>query len=151
MARGDVKWFNAGIDALGQKLFDMDTDVWALGICNNAPVPTMNTADPRWGAGGTTNFASNQVATGTGYTGPITLGSPTWAITANVPTFDANDVVIAQDASTGFANGAYGIIYNQSAANRAIGFLDLGGPIGNANGPITITWNAAGILTDVAI
>lgn len=153
MARGDIKWFAAALNAaFTGGNFDLNgSDTVRLGIVTNVPVPTVNTPDPRWGAGGTTDLSANQVATATGYTGPITLGSVTFGLSSNVPTMDANDVTIPQDAG-GFANGAYGIFYDATATgNRALGFLDLGGPVGNQNGPIAITFNAAGIFADTPI
>lgn len=145
MARGDIKWFSQALHDLGEKLHDLSSDAILMGIVNNVPIPTVNTPIPTWGAAGTTNLSSNQVATGTGYTGPITLNSIAWALIANVPNFSANSVTIAQDAG-GFANGAYGIIYNNTDANkRCIAFVDLGGPVGNQNGPLVINFNSSAV------
>lgn len=143
MARGDIKWFAQGLHDLANKLHDLDSDDWRLGIVTNVTVPAVNTAAPHWGGTGTTNFAANQVATGAGYTGPIVL-TETLALTATGFDFRLADVTIPQDAGGGFANGYWGIIYNNTDANkRAIGYLDLGGPVGNVSGPIPIEWNGA--------
>jgi hypothetical protein len=145
MARGDVKWFASALLELGQEVHTLQGDDIQLGIVTNLPVPTVNTPGPCWGAGGTTNLSSNQVALATGYTGPIALAAETWALAANVPNFSANSVVIPQDAA-GFANGAYGIIFNNTATNKqCLGFIDLGGPIGNQNGPININFNSSAV------
>jgi len=149
MARGDIHWFNRALLDAGKKLHDLSSDAIKLGIVTSANVPTANTPDPRWGSGGTTNFSTNQVATATGYSGPVTLASVTFTQVSNIPTFAANVVTVPQDGS-GFTDGAYGIMYNDTdSGKRAVAFLDLGGPIGNANGPIDIDWNGAGnvILT----
>lgn len=145
MATGDVKFFSQGLLDLGNKIHDMDGDDWRLGIVTAATVPSISTAGPHWGGTGTTNFATNQVATATAYTGPIVLANESWTIVSNNPTFRADSVTIAQDAS-GFTNAAYGIIYNNTDANkRAIGFIELSsaGTAGNVAGPITIDWNGA--------
>lgn len=144
MARGDIKWFAQALHDLGNKIHDMDGDDFRLGIVTNSTVPAVNTTAPHWGGTGTTNFATNQVATATGYSGPIALATEQWTLTATGPKWRVTgDVTIAQDAS-GFTNGYWGIIYNNSDANkRAIGFIDLGGPIGNVDGPIPIEWNGA--------
>jgi hypothetical protein len=145
MATGDVKWFSQGLLDLGNKIHDMDGDDWRLGIVTTATVPSISTAAPHWGGTGTTNFATNQVATATAYTGPVVLASESWTIVSNNPTFRADNVTIAQDAS-GFTNGAYGIIYNNTDANkRAVAFIEIssGGTAGNVSGPITIDWNGA--------
>lgn len=148
MARGDIKWFAQAMQDLGNKIHDMDGDDFRLGIVTNATAPAVNTAAPHWGGTGTTNFATSQVATATGYAGPIVLATEQWALTAAGPRWRVTgDVTIAQDVS-GFTNGYWGIIYNNSDANkRAIGFIDLGGPVGNVDGPIPIEWN--GVDQDV--
>lgn len=144
MARGDIKWFAQALHDLGNKIHDMDGDDFRLGIVNNSTAPTVDTAAPHWGGTGTTNFATNQVGTATAYTGPIVLATEQWALIAGGPRWRVTgDVTIAQDAG-GFTTGYWGIIYNNTDANkRAIGYVDLGGPVGNQSGPITIEWNGA--------
>ena len=73
---------------------------------------------------------------------------------AGVLTFRATDVVIPQNAS-GFSNGAYGIIYDNTDANkRAFGFIELssGGTATIVTGSLTIDFQGAGtdILTITA-
>lgn len=151
MARGDVKFFASFLQkSKAGVAFNLLSDTIRLAIVTGTTVPTVGTADPRYGTGGSTNFATNAVATGTGYTGPVALTGQTYAASAGVVTFDAADVSIPQDAS-GFSNGAYGIIYDDTVAGKyAIGFVDLGGPVGNVSGPLQIVFNAAGILTETA-
>ena len=152
MSTGDIKWFAAGLLQLGTKIHNLTSDVIKLGIVTAATVPSIDTAIPAWGAGGTTNFSTNQVGVGGGYTGPITLASPTWTTIGSgpgVPTFRATDVVIPQNAS-GFSNGAYGIIYNDTdASKRALGYIELSsaGTASIVSGSITIDFQGAG--TDV--
>lgn len=152
MATGDVHWFAAGLLQLGTKVHDLTSDTFKVGVVTTATVPTRDTAVPAWGPGGSTNFSSNQVGTGGGYTGPITLTSVTWTIIGSgpgVPTLRAADVVIPQNAS-GFSNGAYGIIYNDTDANkRALGYVELSstGSLSIVSGAQTIDWQGAG--TDV--
>lgn len=143
MARGDIKWFAQGLHDLGNKIHDMDGDDWRLGICNNATVPAIDTVAPHWGGTGTTNFATNQVPTGTAYTAPIVLSVEQWTLVAGGPRFRLTvEPTIAQDAGGGFTTGYWGILYNNTDANkRAVAYLDLGGPVGNVAGPIDIAWN----------
>jgi len=143
MARGDIHWFNRALFDAAKKLHDLSSDALKLGIVNNTTAPTVNTADPRWGSGGTTDFSANQVATATGYTGPISLTTVTFTQVSNIPTLRADIVTIPQDAG-GFSNGYWGIIYNNTdAGKRALAYVDLGGAVGNVNGPIDIDWNGA--------
>lgn len=143
MARGDVHWFNRGLLDLGEKLHDLSSDTLHLGIVDNTIVPTVNTADPRWGAGGTTDLSANEVATATGYAGPVALTSVTYTQVSNIPTLRAAVVTIPQDAS-GFTDGYWGVLYNNTdAGKRAFGFVDLGGPVGNVSGDAIVDWNSA--------
>lgn len=111
--------------------------------------PTVATAAPHWGGTGTTNYATSQVATaGTSYTGPIVLTAEAWALNATGAAMDCADISLAQDAS-GFTNGAYGIVYNNTDANkRAVGYLEISST--NAAslvaGAINLTMNASGVL-----
>lgn len=145
MATGTMKWFAQGLLDLGNKIHDMDGDDWRLGIVTSSTVPSLSTAAPHWGGTGTTNFATTQVATGgTSYTGPQVLAGESWALISNVATFGADEVVLAQDAS-GFTNGAYGIIYNNTDANkRAVGFVEISsaGTASLVSGSLTIRFNS---------
>lgn len=150
MALGTVKWFAQGLHDLGNKIHDLDADDLRLGIVSNATVPAVNSAAPHWGGTGTTNFATNQVSTaGTSYTGPIPLSTESWVANATGAVMDFDNIgPIAQDAS-GPTNIAYGIIYNNTDANkRAIGYIEIssGGTASLVAGPITITMNASGVL-----
>lgn len=147
MARGDVKWFvNFDLKAKSGVSFNLTSDTLKMGIVTSANVPTVDESDPRWGAGGSTDFSANQVATGTAYTGPITLTGVTFTRTAGVNTLDFADILVAQDAA-GFTNGAYGILFDDTVAGKyCVGFIDLGGPVSLQSGPLVNTWNASGVL-----
>ena len=55
--------------------------------------------------------------------------------------------MISQNAS-GFTDGYWGILYNDTnGTDMAICFIDLGGPVSEVDGDITISWNASGIQT----
>jgi len=146
MATGTVKFFAASLLDLGNKVHNLSSDTLKLGIVTTATVPTLSTAAPHFGGTGTTNFATTQVGTGgTAYTGPVTLASVTWTNVANVPTLRAATVTLNQDAS-GFTNGAYGIIFNDTDANkRAIGFIEISaaGTASLVSGQLVIDWSGA--------
>lgn len=147
MAAGDFKWFAQGLHDLGNKIHDLDSDDWRLGIVTATVTPAVNTSAPHWGGTGTTNMATNQVATGgTSYTAPVVLTTEAWTLTATGAAMDFADVSLAQDAS-GFTDGRWGIVYNNTDANkRAIGYLDLGSARSLVAGSLTITINASGSL-----
>ncbi len=148
MAAGDFKFFAQGIHDLGNKIIDMDTDTIKFGLVTAVLTPTVTLAGPCWGAGGSNNMSTNQIATATSYTGPITLSSVTWTKDATGAVFDAADPsVIAQDAG-GATNIAWAIFYSDTAANKnCIGYMELStaGTISLAAGSLTITFNASGI------
>lgn len=151
MAQGDVTYFNQFWEDVGDKLHNLSTDTFHFGIVTNATVPTATTADPRWGAGGTTNFLTNEVTPGGNYTtgGPsmsVTI-TDNWTTSGSVSTIDFDDVSIATHASN--PTGAYwGIIYNTTdAGKRCVGFIELGGPVDLTAGPFSVTWHASGFGT----
>jgi len=150
MATGDVKWFAQGLLDLGNKIHSLNNvDTIKLGIVTNATAPSINTAVPCWGAAGTTDFSTSQVSTAGGYTGPITLSGVSWVLASNIPTFRAIDVTIPQNGS-GFTDGAYAIIYNDTDANkRCLGFIEMSsaGTASIASGSIILNFQGAG--TDV--
>lgn len=148
MASGDFKWFAQGLHDLGNKIHDLDGDDWRMGIITTSTTPAVNTAAPHWAGTGTTNMSTNQVVTtGTSYVGPIVLTAEAWTLTATGASMDCADISLAQDAS-GFTNGRWGIVYNNTDANkRAIGYLDLGSDRSLVAGSVTITMHASGILS----
>lgn len=85
------------------------------------------------------------VGTATAWTGPVTLANTTFALVTGDGEFDADDPAqIAQDAG-GFTNGRSLVIYED--VNKFIICSHIAAAVfGNVAGPITITFNAAGIL-----
>ena len=148
MAAGDFKWFAQALHDLGNKIHDLDNDDLRMGIVTGV-TPAVNTTAPHWGGTGTTNYASSQVATGgTSYTGPIVLTSESWTLTSTGAALDVADISLAQDAS-GFTNGGYGIVYNNTDANkRALGYIEISSSNAASlvTGAINITMNASGAL-----
>ncbi len=143
MATGDVFWFDAGLNRLLRGELDMDGGNVKLGFITSAATPSKTAADPRWGAGGSTNYSTNQVGTGgTSYTGPVTIGSPTIAVSTPDIFFRGNIVTLAQDAS-GFTNARWGILFQDDANDYAIAYIDLGSDRSLVAGQVQIDWNGA--------
>jgi hypothetical protein len=143
MATGTVKWFNQGLMDLGNKVHNLSSDDIRIGIVTTSTVPTSATAAPHWGGTGTTNFASSQVNTsGSVYTGPQVLSNKSYTLVSGIPTLRADILSLPQDVS-GFTNGAYGIIYNNTDTNkRALGFVEFSssGTISLVTGSLTVDW-----------
>lgn len=147
MAAGDIFWFNQALVDLGNKIHDMDGDTLKLALITTATTPAKTTAAPHYGGTGTTDMSTNAVGTATAWTGPVTLASTSWSLTSNDVIFKADDVVIAQDAS-GFTNARWGIIFNDTDANkRCLGYIDLGSDRSIVSGSLTIDFQGSG--TDV--
>ena len=67
MAAGTIKWFAQGLHDLGKKIHNLQSDTLKLGIITSSGTPGIATVEPHFGGTGTTNLATNQVATGTSY------------------------------------------------------------------------------------
>lgn len=86
------------------------------------------------------------VGTATAWTGPVALVSPTCALSAGNLVFDANDpAVIASDAS-GFTDGRSLVLY-ETTNDFILAHHTEGASFGNVTGTLTITFDAAGIIT----
>lgn len=151
MAIGDVTVFAKYKEDVGDKLHNMSGDTFKIGLVDSVTTPTETISDPRWGAGGGTNFATNEVTPGGNYSagGPslsVTI-TDNWSLSTATAKFDGDDVSILVNASNP-TDARWGIIYNDTdAGKRAVGFIDLGSVIDLTAGDFTITWNAAGIFT----
>lgn len=150
MATGDVVWFNSALKGVGDKVHNLGSDTLKVGIIKGTSAPTAATADPRWGAGGSTDFSTDEVATGSEYSGPVALTNVSWTDVGGNGVLKADNIEIYQD-NTGFTDAQYAILYNDTAAGKpAIGFIDArtkaNGPRSLQDGPFKIEWNVNGIL-----
>ena len=143
MATGDFTLFEEFADQIGEEGHKFDTDTLKLGIVDDTITPTAADATPTW-----SDYSANEVSTAGGYTANgVTLSSVTWTESGGVATLDAADVSLSKNES-GFTDAYWAILYNDTnAADMAIGFLEMGGPVSEAAGPVAINWNANGILT----
>ena len=144
MARGDWVTFEEFSLDVGSKVHDLSSDTLKLGLIDDTTAPTAADATPRWA-----DYSANEVGTGGGYpANGITLTGVTFTEADGVATLDdTGNISLSQDGS-GFTDAYWGILYNDTAAaDQAIGYLDLGGPVSEVAGAVTITWNAGGIAT----
>lgn len=146
MALGDFTQFNQFRLDLGLKTHDLLNDTLKVALIKGAVSggldPLATTANPCWGAGGSTNLATHQVATGSVYTtGGAALTSKTFTLIAsNVATLRSAVVAWAVDPA-GFTNARWAILYNDTqAAKKCIGYIDLGSARGITNEGISINW-----------
>lgn len=147
MAAGDVTVIDQFLEGLGREVHQLETDDFKVGLVTSTTTPTAATANPCWGAGGSTNWSTNQVTPGGNYaTGGPSIGG-TYSQTSGTATFDGTDVSITQNASNP-TNARWGIGYNDTTTNKeVVFFIDLGADIDLSAGDFSITWNASGIFT----
>lgn len=148
MAAGDIKWISGGLLAIGNKVHNLGSDSFKLGLVTSTVTPAIADTDGRWGAGGSVNYATNEVTPGGNYSaGGIALTGVSWSNVSSVPTFRATDPTVAQHASNP-TNARWGVIYNDTdASKRAVAFVDLGAVKDLTLGLFTVNFGGAG--TDV--
>lgn len=146
MAAGDVHFFDQWLVDVAEKLHDHENDDFKYGIITSSTTPAETTADPRWGAGGTTNMTTNQVTPGGNYaSGGPSIANPSCTLVSGQAIIDGDDIAIAQNASNP-TNGRWAIIYNNTdTGKRCVGYVDLGGTIDFSAGAFSNAWNASGI------
>lgn len=121
----------------------LGTDTLKIAIVNNTAPPTVNDTSPQW-----SDYSANEVSTSGNYpAGGVTLTSVSFDMTSNVATLTAADILIAISA-TGFTDGYWAILVNASASNlECIGFWDLGGPVSEQAGPVSLEF-PAGVVAE---
>lgn len=151
MAVGDFVVFDQFLTDLGNKIHDMDSDTFKLGLiksaANGGDDPAATDTAPHWNGTGTTDYSTSEVTAGGNYsTGGSSLASPSWAVTSNIVKWDVNNLTITQNASNP-TNARWGIVYNSTDTNkRAIGYLDLGSDQDLSGGDFTYTVPANGLF-----
>lgn len=150
MATGTVTLFNQFYEDVGKAQYNLETDSIMVALVTNTVVPTAADPLPNFGGAlsGGTDYSANEVAASTSYVAGGLDIAATFSQTSGVATLDgATNPSWAQDAS-GATNIYYGIIYDTTnAGKRAIGFVDLGGPVSLVAGSLTVNWNASGIAS----
>jgi len=149
MAQGDVTIFQQFIEDVGNKVHNLDSDAIKMGLIDSVQTPAATSADPRWGAGGTVNFDTNEVSqTGGTYAAEGLDITATWSQTTGTGTFDATDVSTWTQNASNPDDSRWGIIYNSTSAGKeCIAYLDLGAIFDMTTGDLNVTWNASGIFT----
>lgn len=148
MAQNDVTSFDQMMVDSWEGVHNLETNAIMLGLTDGSTVPATTTADPRWGASGTTNFAAEQITPGGNYSdGGAACANPTVTLNAGACEFDADDPAAwAQNASNP-TDATYGIYYNDTAAGKnALASVDLGGSFDMTTGDLTVV-NGAPIFT----
>jgi hypothetical protein len=151
MASGDFTFFNEFLEDEGQGVHSLSTDTLKIALTQaTGTTPFATTTDPRWGSGGSTNFAAEEVVAGGNYVATGASISNTFSESGGTATLDGDDVTWSQNAANP-TNARWGIVYhNVSSGKEAVGFVDLGQTVDMSSNNLTITWNGSGIGTKTA-
>ena len=143
MATGDVTVFDEAKAYLLDGGFESTDDI-KCAILDNTTTPTAAFATPALADFTQVGSAGTYVAGGTSLGNLGTLVTET----GGTMTFDSStNPTWAQDASND-TDAYWGLLYNDTdAGDRAIAFVELGGPVDMSAGALTITWNGSGIFT----
>lgn len=139
---------NGGQDTTGgstagpARVVDFDTDTIKVMFASTTYVPSAS--------GHAVKANVTGEVTGTGYTaGGVTLTGVTFVESAGTVTFDAADIVLAQNAA-GFSNARYAIVYKDTtvaATSTLIACIDLGSNMGTVAGPLELNFQATGLIS----
>lgn len=149
MAQGDITAFDQFlVDAL-EAVHNLETDDIRLMLTDGTTTLAATTADPRYGAGGTTNLLSEEVTAGGNYTaGGAACANPAVTLSGGAAVFDADDPATWSQNASNPTDATFGAYYNNTAAGKnAIAFLDIGGAFNMTTGDLSVTHNASGILS----
>ncbi len=139
MAQGDVVFFDQWCVDVAEAKQDHETGVYFMGIVENSTVPATTTADPRWGAGGTTNFKTNEVTPGGNYVADgASLANPSVALVGGLAEIDWDDPAVWGQDPSNPVDAYWGIIYNNQAGKECVGYVDLGGIFDMTTGDLDV-------------
>ena len=146
MAQGDVTIFNQFFADVGLEIHQLEADTIKLALVGNGVTPTAATSDPRWGAGGGTDFSAQEVTPGGNYGANGTDVAATYSQTGGVATLDGVTNPSWPKAAGGPTGVYWGILFNDSATGKqCIGFVEIGTNVSNVDSDISVEWAATGI------
>jgi hypothetical protein len=146
MARNEwVTFEECSLDTMNG-VHDFGSDTFSVRLITDAATePLAGTATPRWA-----DFSANECTQGGGYTtGGEELTGTATSEAAGVTKFDSDENPVWTKTAGSPTDIYWAVLVNDSATNEeCVGFLDMGGPVSMVSGDVTVTWNAAGILTN---
>ena len=142
MARGDITIFEEAKEYILNGEFATSDDI-KVAVLDNTASPTAGFATPALADFTEVGTAGTYTAGGTSIGGWDALLSEA----GGTVTFDsATNPTWAADASND-TDAYWALIYNDTVGDKAIAYVDLGGPVDMSAGALTITWHASGIFT----
>ena len=132
MATGDTKLTANYAEAMANNTL---TTIWSgasaikMALVTNALTPSNADSFPTWGAGGTQNYSTNEIAATGAYTagGVVLAGCTVVQSTTQVILNCTSPITWAANAASP-VNARWAIIYNNTTTNKEVlGYIDLGG------------------------
>lgn len=112
------------------------TTLWATNAIKAAfmtatVAPLIGDSDPRWGAGGAQNYATNEVVPSGNYVaGGIAVAGTTSTLAGAVTSLNCTSPIAIAALAANPTTAAWLIFYDSTdAGKRVIGFMDLGGTV----------------------
>ena len=109
------------------------TALWAtntikMGLITSSTTPAIADSDPRWGAGGSQNYSTNECTPGGNYSaGGVSLTSPTSTLAGAVASLNATSPITIASHASNPTNARWAIFYDSTDAGKHVfGYLDLG-------------------------
>jgi len=107
------------------------TNTIKAGFITSSTTPSITDSDPRWGAGGSQNYSTNESTPGGNYSaGGVTLSGTTSTLSGAVTSLNCTSpITIAANASNP-TSAAWVVFYDSTDAGKhVIGYMDLGGTV----------------------
>ena len=145
MAQGDVIFFDQWLVDVCEAKHDHETGAFFLGLVTNVTPPTVDIADPRWAASGTTDFKAVECTPGGNYiVEGASLANPSVVLNGgtDLAEIDWDDPATWSQHVSNPTDATWGIIYNNQAAKECVGYVDLGGAFDMTTGDLTVTFGA---------
>ena len=148
MATGDLTVFDEAKAYMIDGGWEAADDI-KVAICDNTTTPVAAAVVPAVTTGGTTNYT--EVGSAGSYTaGGVSIGALSAVVTeaAGTMTFDSATNPSWTANASNDVDAWWAIIYNDTdTANRAIAFVELGGPVNMQTVALTLTWDGSGLFT----
>lgn len=144
MALNDAYPFVDGINRWKAEHDFNSTDVVKCAIITDAYTPTASDVHPCWGAGGTTNLSTYEVAAGGNYTaGGKTCANAAASFVGGYTQLDFDNPTAWEADGSNPTNARWAIFYNFTATNKeCLGYYDLGAVFDMSSGELVITVGA---------
>lgn len=148
MATGDVTLFDQFLVDMGNGEHNLSSNTIKMAYVSNAVTPATTTANPTWGAGGSTNMSTDEQSGGNYTAGGVTLANFACTLSGGGVKLDYDDPAQVATNAGNPTSIYYAIIYNDTnATKKCIAAIDLGGPINGTTQALQVTPNASGLAT----